>query len=119
MIVEIDEFRTTVIALYYCNSGWMRKESKPVPSEGDVSRTEKARKKAVHEAVVAGSGFTIFIQQHRRQPILWPVQLLIRNHSGAPHHHTACHTTPQRAEWLIHWGVVTAPSKMHAYAIRA
>ena len=42
MIVEIDEFRPTVIALYYCSSGWMRKESKPVPSEDDVSRTEKA-----------------------------------------------------------------------------
>ena len=52
MIVEIDEFRTTVIALYYCNSGWMRKESKPLPSEDDGSRTEVA----VHEAVIAGRG---------------------------------------------------------------
>jgi len=42
MIVEIDEFRTTVIAFYYRNSGWMRKESKPLPSEDDGSRTEKA-----------------------------------------------------------------------------
>src|SRR2546423_14427358 len=24
-----------------------------------------------------------------------------RNHSGAPDHPTPCHTTPQRAEWLL------------------
>jgi hypothetical protein len=25
---------------------------------------------------------------------------LHRNHSGPPHHHTACHSAPQRVEWL-------------------
>ncbi len=43
----------------------------------------------------------------------------MRNHSRAPHHHTICHIIAQRAEWLIHWGVVTASSKIHTYAIRA
>jgi hypothetical protein len=41
-----------------------------------------------------------------------------RDHSGPPHHHTACHSAPQRAEWLI-FTLCMHTYKMHTYKIHA
>src|SRR5450755_2828044 len=41
-----------------------------------------------------------------------------RDHSGPPHHHTTCHSAPQRAEWLILTLCMHA-YEMHTYKIHA
>jgi hypothetical protein len=49
---------------------------------------------------------------------LYALIVLSRDHSGPPHHHTACHSAPQRAEWLILTLCMHA-YEMHTYKIHA